>query len=119
MAREACQLLLSVGQSPLKVSGILTTSRRVTPEVTVLDLVASRHHGAGLSNVATVVREFIETNAIDVESLSRTANQYPITVRQRVGWPLSFMSEQLGQAIDLVSLLETVQGGREHCTFAV
>ncbi|HWL44079.1 MAG TPA: type IV toxin-antitoxin system AbiEi family antitoxin [Ilumatobacter sp.] len=86
------------------------TMRVSTPEVTVLDLVAAPSRGGGLSNVATVIGELLEDDKLDLDELAREAGQYPIAVRQRTGWMISFVAGLLDLSVDLSALSATVAG---------
>ncbi len=70
-----------------------------TPEVTVLDLVEDPSLGAGISNVATVIGDLISYDLVDVEQMAIDARDYPITVAQRTGHLLDFMSGELDIAL--------------------
>lgn len=79
-----------------------------TPEVTVLDLVASPAHGGGLSNVATVIGEMLDNGGLDPGELARIGNTYPTAVRQRTGWMVEHVSRLIDHHIDLSSLATSV-----------
>jgi predicted transcriptional regulator of viral defense system len=81
-----------------------------TPEVTVVDLVAAPDHGGGISNVATVIGELLESDLVDVPALARVSAGYPLAVRQRTGWMLEFVAQLLDRVIDLSSLRASIAG---------
>ena len=81
-----------------------------TPEVTVLDLVETPQFGAGLSNVATVIAELLETDMIDPVALAEQAAHYSTAATQRVGYLIEQMSNEIGNSIDLGPLWELVDG---------
>lgn len=81
-----------------------------SPEITVLDLVEAPEHGAGLSNVATVIAQFVEDGLIDAGALAADASTYPTAVAQRAGYLIESMSELVGTAVDLSPLDELVTG---------
>jgi predicted transcriptional regulator of viral defense system len=80
-------------------------------DTTVLDLVAHPLRGAGISNVATIIAEFIEAAKIDTQSLAVLSADYPSAVTQRLGWLIDFVSEHLGVRIDTDTRIARV-GGR-------
>lgn len=99
------------GRRPTVEKNTPTGTMRVsTPEVTTLDLVTSPGHGAGLSNVATVISEFLENDTVDVSALVEVSEEYPVAVRQRTGWMLDHVAGLLDRAIDLSSLEVSVAG---------
>jgi len=79
-----------------KVNTPMGTMNVSTPEITLLDLVASPRHGGGLSNVATVVGELIEERKIDFKRLAREASAYSLAVTQRTGWLIDYMADLAG-----------------------
>lgn len=81
-----------------------------TPEVTVLDLIAAPDRGGGISNVATVIGELLESDTVDVSALARVSADYPLAVRQRTGWMLEFVAQLLDRVIDLSSLSASIAG---------
>lgn len=81
-----------------------------TPAVTLLDLVESPSQGAGLSNVATVIAQFVEDEIIDPDVLAREAAGYPTAVAQRAGLLVESMAELIGASIDLRELERLIQG---------
>ena len=85
-----------------------------TPEVTVLDLVESPEEGAGLSNVATIIGEFLLDGTLDADELASAAAGYPAAVAQRAGYVIDFMAAEVGAAFDTAPLHEQVAGGRRR-----
>jgi len=81
-----------------------------TPAVTLLDLVESPSHGAGLSNVATVIAQFVEDEIIDPAVLAKEAAGYPTTVAQRAGFLTESMADLVGTSLDLRELEQLIQG---------
>ncbi len=81
-----------------------------TPAVTLLDLVESPSHGAGLSNVATVIAQFIEDEIIDPAVLAKEATRYPTAVAQRAGFLTESMADLVGTPFDLSDLEALIQG---------
>jgi predicted transcriptional regulator of viral defense system len=81
-----------------------------TPEATVVDLVAVPDRGGGISNVATVIGELLESDTVDVSALARVSAGYPLAVRQRTGWMLEFVAQLLDRVIDLSSLRASIAG---------
>ncbi len=79
-----------------------------TPEVTVLDLVEAPQFGAGLSNVATVVAELLDTGQVDPIALAEQAVSYPMAVAQRAGHLVERMGKETDAAIDLQPLHDLV-----------
>lgn len=59
-----------------------------TVEATALDLAFRPVESGGLDNVATVIGELVEEQAIDFAALARAAQVYPATAVRRVGWIL-------------------------------
>ena len=88
-------------------TGRITVS---TPAVTLLDLVESPSHGAGLSNVATVIAQFVEDEIIDPAALAKEAAQYPTAVVQRAGLLTESMADLVGTSLDLGELEQLIQG---------
>ncbi|MBO0683407.1 MAG: hypothetical protein J2P45_09650 [Candidatus Dormibacteraeota bacterium] len=86
-----------------------------TPEVTVLDLVAGPTRGGGLSNVATVIAELLESDQIDGPALATATATYPTAVAQRAGWLIEHVAGLIGRGIDLRPLVE-VAGRRTEPT---
>jgi len=81
-----------------------------TPAVTLLDLVESPSHGAGLSNVATVIAQFVEDEIIDPAVLATEAAHYPTAVAQRAGLLIESMADLTGTSLDLGDLEKLSQG---------
>ena len=81
-----------------------------TPAVTLLDLVESPNHGGGISNVATVIAQFVEDGLIDPAALAREAAGYPAAVGQRAGFLTESMAQLVGSGLDLAELEEQVRG---------
>ncbi|MHB1598441.1 MAG: type IV toxin-antitoxin system AbiEi family antitoxin domain-containing protein [Acidimicrobiales bacterium] len=91
---------------PVDISNTPTGTMRVaTPEVTVLDLVASPKHGGGLSNVATVAADLVSSGHLDFRKLTRAATTYPLAVVQRTGWLSDHVARHLGTEIETDSLM--------------
>ena len=65
--------------------------RYATPEVTALELVGYPNHAAGLSNVATVLRDLAEE--MTTERLGKVAKLSPISWSQRLGYLLERVGE--------------------------
>ena len=84
------------------------TMRVATPEVTLLDLVASPRHGGGLSNVATVAADLI-ASGLAPDEVARAAGSYPIAVVQRCGWILDHVARLIGATIVSDSLAVLAQ----------
>jgi len=83
-----------------------------TLEVTVFDLVEAPQHGAGLSNVATIVGELLGDSRLDPEKLASVGATYPSVVAQRVGYIVDFMAAELGAEFDTSPLRKLVAGSR-------
>jgi predicted transcriptional regulator of viral defense system len=83
--------------------------RVATPEVTLLDLVASPRHGAGLSNVATVAADLIASGRLAPDEIARAARRYPVAVVQRCGWILDHVAGLIGATIATDCLAELAQ----------
>ncbi len=83
-----------------------------TPEVTVFDLVGAPQHGAGLSNVATIIGELLGDSRLDAERLASVGATYPDAVAQRVGYLVDFMAAELGAGFDTSPLRELVADSR-------
>lgn len=80
-----------------------------SPEVTVLDLVEAPQFGAGLSNVATVIAELLDTGQLDPIALTGQAATYPMAVAQRTGHLVEQMGIEANAPIDLQPLHDLVQ----------
>ena len=83
-----------------------------TPEVTVFDLVAAPQDGGGLSNVATIVGDFLIDSTLDPDKLASVGSGYPAAVVQRVGYVVDFMASEVGVELDTAPLRELVAGSR-------
>lgn len=81
-----------------------------TPAVTALDLVESPTHGAGWSNVATVLAQFVEDGVIDPSVIAAEAAGYPTAVAQRAGYLIESMAELAGVSLDLSELERLIHG---------
>jgi predicted transcriptional regulator of viral defense system len=79
-----------------------------TPEITVLDLVETPQLGAGLSNVATVIVNLLDTKMIDPVALADQAAHYSTAVAQRVGHLVEQMGNEVDASIDLEPLHQLV-----------
>ena len=71
-----------------------------TPEVTALDLVEAPGEGAGLSNVATIIGEFLLDEVLDADELASVAGAYPTAVAQRAGYLIDRMAAEVGASFD-------------------
>lgn len=71
-----------------------------TPETTVLDLVSFPNESGSLFNVATIVGDMLEEDALGMDRLAQVAAHYPVSIVQRTGWLLDFMAEQLELDVD-------------------
>ena len=83
-----------------------------TPEVTVFDLVESPHEGAGLSNVATIIGEFLIDDILDPHKLASVGAAYPAAVTQRAGYIIDSMAAEAGAELDTAPLRELVARSR-------
>lgn len=93
------------GERPVQAKNTPTGTMRVsTPEVTVLDLVERPRRSGGLSNVATILGEMVQEEALDLRVLAEVAAEYPKAVVQRTGWVLEFVAEEAGVHLDLEQL---------------
>ncbi|MCX6536905.1 MAG: type IV toxin-antitoxin system AbiEi family antitoxin [Actinobacteria bacterium] len=88
-------------------TGVMKVS---SPEVTVFDLVASPQHGGGLSNIATVIAELLDTNRLSNSALAEIAGLYSVAVRQRVGWLFDSVLSHISSEFDLSALAQTING---------
>lgn len=86
-------------------TGVMKVS---SPEVTVFDLVADPRHGGGLSNIATVIAELLDTDRLSNTALAEIAGLYRVAVRQRVGWLIDSVIPHVGSEFDLSALANTV-----------
>ncbi|MDE0195036.1 MAG: hypothetical protein OXP08_05750 [bacterium] len=83
-----------------------------TPEVTAFDLVGSPHEGAGLSNVATIIGDFLINNVLDPHELASVGAAYPTAVTQRAGYIIDSMASEVGAGLDTAPLRELVARSR-------
>ncbi len=83
-------------------TGTLTVA---TPEVTVLDMVSAPQHSGGLSNIATVIAQFVEDDKLNPAELVTVASGYPAPVAQRAGWLIEFATNEAGFALTLDALM--------------
>ncbi|MHB1090152.1 MAG: type IV toxin-antitoxin system AbiEi family antitoxin, partial [Ilumatobacteraceae bacterium] len=86
-------------------TGVMRVS---SPEVTVFDLVADPQHGGGLSNIATVIAELLDTGRLSNTALAEVAGLYRVAVRQRVGWLIDKVLPRVGSKFDLFALAHAV-----------
>ena len=82
------------------------------PEVTVLDLVEAPNLGGGLSNVATVIAQLLESNQLDTAALTEEAANYSTAVAQRGSHVIDQMGNATDIPIDLQPLREQVVGAQ-------
>lgn len=80
------------------------TMRLSTPEGTALDLVSLPRRSGGLSNVATILGEMVQDDALDLTKLADLGSRYPRAVAQRTGWLLDHVSPLVGRSLDLEAL---------------
>lgn len=80
------------------------TMRLSTREGTALDLVSVPLRSGGLSNVATILGEMVQDDALDLAKLADLASRYPRAVAQRTGWLLEHVSPLVGRSPDLAAL---------------
>lgn len=93
------------GSRPTIVKNTSTGTMRIsTLEGTVLDLVSRPLSSGGLSNVATILAEMVEDEALDLKILADLASAYPVAVAQRTGWLLQFVADDVGSTVDLDAL---------------
>ncbi len=83
-----------------------------TPEVTVFDLVDAPQNGAGLSNVATIIGDFLIDSSLDPAKLASVAAGYPAAAAQRAGYVIDFMAAEVGAELDTAPLRELVVDSR-------
>lgn len=75
--------------------------RIASPEATALELVGYPDHGGGLSNVATVLVELVES--MDARALEAEARRVPMAWAQRLGYLLSLVdAEEFAAALEPV-----------------
>jgi predicted transcriptional regulator of viral defense system len=101
---------VTAADRPIVIMNTPTGTMRVaTPEVTLLDLVASPRHGGGLSNVATVAAELVVLGRLDPEQLVRVAKMYSVAVIQRSGFILDYVAHMAEASIATDRLVEVAQ----------
>ena len=83
-----------------------------TPEVTIFDLVEDPRDGAGLSNVATIIGDFLLDSSLDPAKLASVGATYPAAVAQRAGYVIDFMAGEVGAELDTSPLRERLGGSR-------
>jgi predicted transcriptional regulator of viral defense system len=94
-----------VASRPVVVKNTPTGTMRVsTIEGTALDLVSLPRRSGGLSNVATILGEMIQNDALDPVKVADLAARYPGAVAQRTGWLLEQVAPQVGRSPDLERL---------------
>lgn len=71
------------------------------PVVTVLDLVEAPSSGGGLGNVATVIGDLLQEDAINGDALADAAADYPTVVAQRTGYVVEYMAGEMDVPIQL------------------
>jgi predicted transcriptional regulator of viral defense system len=81
------------------------TARVASRATTVFDVVSFPRLAAGLSNVATVIGDMLDEQALDPALLVREAAGYPASVVARTGWLLDFMAERLELQFDTSGLV--------------
>lgn len=72
-----------------------------TPAVTVLDLVEAPSSGGGLGNVATVIGDLLQEDAINGDALADAAAGYPTAIAQRTGHLVEYMAGEMDVPIQL------------------
>ena len=87
-------------------------AKRETPAKLGFGIVGAPKHGAGLSNVATIIGELLANSLLEVEKLASVGAIYPATVAQRVGYMVDFMASEFGAGFDTAPLRELVAGSR-------
>jgi predicted transcriptional regulator of viral defense system len=91
-----------VASRPVVVKNTPTGTMRVsTLEGTALDLVSLPRRGGGLSNVATILGEMVQDDALDPARLADLATGYPRAVAQRTGWLIERVAPEVGRSPDL------------------
>jgi predicted transcriptional regulator of viral defense system len=68
--------------------------------------------GGGLSNVATVIAELLESNQLDPAALTEQAANYSTAVVQRAGHLIDQMGDATDAPIDLQPLHDKVAGAQ-------
>jgi predicted transcriptional regulator of viral defense system len=81
------------------------TARVASRATTVFDVVFFPRLSGGLSNVATVLGDMLDEQALEPDLLAREATGYPASVVARTGWLLDFMAERLDLQFDTSGLL--------------
>lgn len=110
---------LDAADRPVVVVNTPTGTMRVaTPEVTLLDLVASPRHGGGLSNVTTVAADLIASGRLEPDEVVRAAGSYPVAVVQRCGWILDHVARLIGVPIVTDSLAALARARVEPAALA-
>lgn len=79
-----------------------------TATTTTLDIVEAPRFAAGLSNVGIVLGELLIEELVEEEQLADAAATYPAAVAQRTGWIIEYTAREVGAAIALDALAETV-----------
>jgi predicted transcriptional regulator of viral defense system len=72
-----------------------------SPAVSVLDLVEAPSAGGGLGNVANVIGDLLQEDAIHGDALAEAAADYPTAVAQRTGYLVEHMAEEMDVSIQL------------------
>ena len=72
-----------------------------TPATTALDIVDAPEFSGGLGNVATVIGDLLVGQRLADDELAAAAASYPTAVVQRAGFVLSFMANEVGEALKL------------------
>lgn len=94
------------GDLPTRRVNVPTGTMAVsTAELTVVDLCNRPDLGGGLSNVATIVRQFARDHRIDVEAFRTLIDRYRLAALRRAGW----MMEEFGE-LDASPLLADLAG---------
>lgn len=94
-----------VPSRPVVVKNTPTGTMRVsTLEGTALDLVSLPRRSGGLSNVATILGEMVQEEALDPAKVADLATRYPRAVAQRTGWLIEHVSPAVGRSLDLEPL---------------
>jgi predicted transcriptional regulator of viral defense system len=81
------------------------TARVASRATTAFDVVSFPRLSGGLSNVATVLGDMLDEQALEPDLLAREASRYPASVVARTGWLLDFMAERLDLRFDTSGLL--------------
>jgi predicted transcriptional regulator of viral defense system len=80
------------------------------PETTLLDVASDLSISGGINNVANIVIELCEENALDMKLLARAAALYPTSAIRRLGW----LVEKYTDIKDTDQLLFLSETGREN-----